>query len=169
MTESKDETAVHLLDPQQLTFLSEPGQPLRVTLEGECSYPRVRVVSAFPLTDPDGCVCLLDGAEKEIGVIPSAGELSREQRAIVQSELGKRYYMPVIQRVTALREEFGLSYWEVETDKGPKTFVLRGTQEHVTEIASNRLMIVDIEGNRFEIRDWEELDPKTYGYVVRLL
>jgi len=164
-----DPHAERVLDPTKLIFLAQPGEPLRVTLEGDRCYPRVRVVAAFPLTDPDSYISLLDGKEEEIGVVPGLSHFSPEQRRMVKAELAKRYYMPVISRVAKVREEFGLSYWDVETDRGPKTFVLRGMQEHVTEIGPNRLMIMDVEGNRFELRDWENMDDKTYGHLVRLL
>jgi len=165
----QDQTTVRKLDPSKLELVSGDDHPLRMTLEGDCSYPRVRVVAAFPLTAPDQVICFLDAKDNEIGEVESIAAFTPEQRAIVETELAKRYYMPVITRIKSVKDEFGLTYWEVDTDRGPKEFVLRGSSEHVTEVSDSRLMIVDIEGNRFELRDWDQLDSKSYGLVVRLL
>ena len=164
-----DQTTVPKLDPSKLKLMAGEDHPLRMTIEGECSYPRVRVVAAFPLTSPGRDVCFLDGKDNEIGEVESLSDFTAAQRRIVEAELAKRYYMPVITRLRSVKDEFGLSYWDVETDRGPREFVLRGSTEHVTQIDERRLMIVDIDGNRFELRDWDRLDAKSYGLVVRLL
>ena len=40
------------LDPQKLRFFRH-GATLRLTIEGDRSYPRVSVLRAFPLSEPD--------------------------------------------------------------------------------------------------------------------
>lgn len=56
-------------------------------------------------------------------------------------------------KINSVKEEYGYTYWDVETDRGPVRFVVRMGSGTVNRIGGNRYMVNDIDGNRFEIRD----------------
>ena len=55
--------------------------------------------------------------------------------------------------VRAIKEEFGFLRWTVETDKGPKEFVMRHSVVHYArEIGPNHWLVIDVGQARYEIR-----------------
>jgi len=165
-----------LLDPKamQLFRTGGPTSALRMTLAdpqigGERSYLRVQAARAFPLHDPDRYIGLRDGDDKDIGTLVTLDGLDPDSRALVEEELYRRYFLPRILKVNNVREEFGLTTWDVETDKGPRTFIVRHLREATQELTPTRLLVTDVDGNRFEFPDVRQLDDKSYAVIQRVL
>ena len=70
-------------------------------------------------------------------------------KAIVQEELDRRYLTFVVRRIVSVRSEFGVSHWGMESDRGTNDSVVRDVSENVLRPAPDRLVIVDVESNRF--------------------
>jgi hypothetical protein len=102
-------------------------------------------------------------------VIRDIRELDHESRAVLEEELRKRYFTPIIKRFYYIRHEFGAVYFDVETDKGRTEFVVRGLRENIVEVNINRYLITDVDGNRFELPDAMELDQKSLVLWERLI
>ncbi len=86
------------------------------------------------------------------------------------AELGLHYFVPEITRVLHVREEFGFLYWDVETDKGPKEFVMRDSVVHYArEVGPNHWLIIDVGQARYEIVDLTRLDAASRRLVRRYL
>jgi hypothetical protein len=49
----------------------------------------------------------------------------------------------------------------VDTDRGPRQFILRGLRDSVHEIEPGRYLINDVDGNRFEIPQITGLDHRS--------
>src|SRR5438552_11764659 len=91
------ETAdLRYLDPARLRFFCH-GAALRLTIEDECSYLKVAVVRAFPLSHPHQFLSVRDGENKEAGLLVDATELDRESQRLLAEELERRYLVPIIQ------------------------------------------------------------------------
>jgi Domain of unknown function (DUF1854) len=60
-------------------------------------------------------------------------------------------------QVPEITDDFGIQRWEVETDRGPRVFEVR-SREDLRWVGPGHLVIRDVDGNRFEIRRFEELD-----------
>ena len=75
----------------------------------------------------------------------------------------------IIKRIDSLRSEFGVSYWEVQTDRGNREFVVRNVSENAQWITDRRLLLLDVDGNRFEISNLEVLDKKSRGLIEMVL
>lgn len=159
---------LRILDPKQVK-LFRTGGVTRLTIKNECSYLRIISARAFPLSDPDHYIGFLDGAGKDIGLIVDPSLLDPESRQILEEELEKRYFVPVVERVISVKEEFGTVYWRVETDRGEKEFIVRNLRDNIQELSSTRLLITDVDGNRFEIPDINRLDAKSLGIIMRNL
>lgn len=166
-TESSIE--VRYLEPDRIRVFRHDSAELRMTILDDRTYLRITATRAFPLSDPGHYVGILQESGGEIGIIRDLRELDQESRAIIKTELRKRYFTPIITEITSIKTEFGLHYWDVDTDKGQRQFIIRSLRESVFEISPNRYLLHDVYGNRFEIRDVTALDKKSKARIERLL
>jgi len=159
--QNEDSGDLEYLNPSKLDFALR-GDVLRLTVEDDRSYLKVRPVRAFPLTEPDEYIGLLDSISgREIGMLRSLRDLDCADRQMVQAALVKGYFVPKIGKILEAKKEFGTVYWEVETDRGVRQFVMRNIRDSIHEIEPGRYLIVDIDGNRFEIPQLENLNSRS--------
>ena len=151
-------------------FHDDSGR-LRLTVKGDRCYLDVKVVRAFPMTDPDGSVALLDACHRDmvIGPLVRLDELNADSREAALESLGRRYFIPTITRVVSLTEEFGAVYCEVETDRGPRHFVVRGARDALEEQGDGELLMPDVDGNRYRVPDLETLGPRSRRLLERIV
>jgi hypothetical protein len=161
--------ALPRLDPARLRLFRTGDHRVRATIEGDRSYLRVGVARAFPFTDPHRHIGLCDGARKQIGLVVDPGELDQESRQIIAEELHRHYLLPAITRIISLKREFGMSLWEVDTNRGHTAFTMTGGQDNIAELGSTRLLLTDIEGNRYEIPDLRRLDAASQALLDEVL
>ena len=146
------------LKAETLHFRRE-GTRVQLRKEGEEDWTEVTLVRLFPLTDPNTWISLLDKEGREVGVLLDLVGLSAENHALVQEELRRRYLVPEVSRILARKPRFDLMEWTVETDRGPTTFLTRNLREQMQPPGSDRIIITDIEGNRYDVPCLEALDP----------
>src|SRR5271166_1581464 len=121
---------LRILEPRKMRIFRTNGLT-RLTLLEDRSYTRLIVTRAFPLSDPDHYLGFLDGAGKDIGLLVDPGPLDSESKQIVDEELEKRYFVPIVERVLSVKEEFGTVYWVVETDRGEKEIIARNLRDNL--------------------------------------
>jgi hypothetical protein len=167
--QSESSGELEYLDPRRL-LIAKRGDVLRVTIENDRSYLKVHAVRAFPLTYPNEFIGLQDAITgHEIGMLRSLRDLGAEARQLVQDSLNSRYFVPQIFRIIEAKREFGTVYWDVETDRGPRKFMMRGIRDSIHEIEPGRYLVVDIDGNRFEVPQLEKLDARSQTNWDRLI
>jgi hypothetical protein len=157
-----------LLDAARLRFLAH-GPVLRLTIEDDRSYLRVTVVRAFPLSDPAHYLSVRDGQGKEVGLIADPQALAAADRALVERELERRYLVPAVTRIVSARERFGTVEWTMETDRGVCRFTTRNLRENVQRPAPGRIILNDVDGNRYDIRDVDGLSRASQDLLFRHL
>ncbi|MBP8953257.1 MAG: DUF1854 domain-containing protein [Armatimonadetes bacterium] len=159
----------HMLDPAKLkVFRAEDGTP-RLEIEGDRTVLRLRVARLFPITRRREFISFADGDDTEIGVLRELRSLPKPMRRIVLEELRRQYFVPEITRVHSLKDEFGVLYWDVDTSRGRRKFVVREARDNIREFESGRMQITDVDGNLFEIPDIDRLPGKDVGELYRLL
>lgn len=131
----------------------------------EKTFDRVFVHRAFPFDEPDQYISVQDEDKKELGMIRSLGDITEESAAAVTGELERKYYAPVILKIESLNERYGFSYWKVLTDAGEMNFTLQDTYRSILRVSSDRIFIVDINGNRYEIPALDRLDSASYKKI----
>ena len=164
--------AVRLLAPAALRFAATGGGFLALTVTGgerTEHYPRINAYRTFPLSAADRYLSLRDADGNEIGILESLADLPREQAALLHQELERRYFTPVIERVRSVKEEFGYSYWLVDTDAGQRRFTVQSGKNNVTVVGERRLLIVDVDGNRFFVDDYNRLERGVLRVLETLL
>jgi hypothetical protein len=157
------------MDIADLDIYYQPKDRLRLTISGDRSYVTVKPVWAAPLTRPGRYLSLLDGKGKEIVSIPDPALLREGSRAAVMAELHHRYLTAQVRTISHARQEFGATYWTVETDRGPREFVTQNLQENALWLTDSHLLLVDVDNNRFEIANTVELDAASRRYVESIL
>lgn len=138
-------------------FFSPPGT-LRLTVGEDRSYPVVRLYQAWPLSQPLRYLSLQDSRGEEIAMVGKIDELDPPSRAVAEEELRRRYLTSRITAVHGIRWEFGVTYWHVTTNRGERDFVAQSLSESCVWLRDSHVLIVDVDGNRFEIADTSALD-----------
>ena len=157
------------VDIGAVRLFREPAWVLRMTIDQDRSYLKVKIVRAAPLSHPDRYICMLDAKDEEICMIDDLKDLDAEARTIVGEELDLRYLTSTIERIESVRNEFGTSYWDVQTNRGQREFVVQNVAENAQWLGDYRLLLVDVDGNRFEIPNMQALDKKSLGLIDQVL
>lgn len=126
---------------------------------GDKSYDRVGVYLTFPLTCPEEFISIREADEKakEIGMIEKLSELEKDQQEMIREQIKLRYFMPTITKVMEVRDEYGYAYWHVMTSFGVCRFTTQMSGDAVIHLSDSRLLVTDIDGNRYEIPDFYKL------------
>ena len=169
--EENNPFAVRFLNAETLrVFRTHPEDAtVRLTIEGDRSWREVRIARAFPFSNPDRYIGLRDGDDKDIGVLATLQGLDKGSHAIIEEELERRYFTPRIERVLTVSEEFGVVTWEVETDRGPRRFLVRNLRDSTFPLGANRLMMTDTDGNRYEFADVSAVGAKAMTVLSKVL
>ncbi len=131
-----------------------------VSLEfGDRKYDRVGIYLTFPLTEPEEYISVREADEKakEIGIIEKLSQLEKDQQDMIREQIRLRYFMPVITKVLDIKDEYGYAYWNVTTSFGACRFTTRMSGDAVILLGEARMMVTDIDGNRYEIPDFYRL------------
>lgn len=152
-----------------LKLFYEPKDRLRLTVGEDRSYPTVKPAWASPLSYPGRYLSLLDGKGEEIVLIPELEELPPESLKAVREELARRYLTARVDRILDARNEFGATYWHVDTDRGERDFVTQSLQENAQWLSPTHLMLMDVDGNRFELEDVSALDARSRSLLETIL
>lgn len=146
------------LTPETATFSRTEGGFVSLKVEGE-EYSRVQVVRMFPFSEPGKYISIRTAEEtsKEIGVIEQLEVFPEDVREMLTEQMALRYFTPIITKVYQIKDQYGFAYFDVETDRGHCRFVIRMGGNAVVHLSETRILIMDIDENRFEIPDIMEL------------
>lgn len=139
-----------------LDIINDKGEPE--------SFERVIILRSFPVTNPDEFLSVREpdskkqGRGKEIGMIRYMKEFDPETQRLFLEELDRRYFTPQIEKILSVKDKFGYLYWDAVTSAGHVTFVMNNPFSNIRILEDGRILINDIDGNVFEIRDPAKLD-----------
>jgi hypothetical protein len=105
---------------------------------------------------------------KEIGIVQDIQKMEPQSRKIVEEELEMMYFTPKITNINSIKSERGSYKWMVETDRGEREFDVRH-REDIRILASNRVILKDVDGNRFEIPNYSRLDSRSRSILERYM
>lgn len=142
----------------------------RLTLtaaDGEV-HDNVVPARAFPVQAPLEGVAMLTHDGKEVAWIDRLDDLAPAVAALVREELEGREFMPEIASIVNVTSFATPCTWTVTTDRGDTEFVLRG-EEDIRRIGRDTLLVSDIHGIHFLIRDAQNLDKHSKKILDRFL
>ena len=125
-------------------------------------------VRAFPIAAPNEGLSLVDSDGREVAWLESLDTLAAPLRALIADELRSREFTPVIRRIVSVSTFSTPSIWQVETDRGITTFVLKG-EEDIRRLSEGALWIADSHGIQFIVRDRRALDRRSRRLLERFL
>lgn len=154
------------LTPENATFY-QAGDflALKTVIDGEeKDHGIIKLRRLFPFEELWRDISVLTQGNEEIGVIRDIS-LFGEGEAILRNELLRVYFTPKITKILSMKEKYGFSNWDVETDIGKITFSVRDTFRSVHSFESGRVIITDVDGSRYEIVDANKLDKKSFHKI----
>lgn len=125
-------------------------------------------VRAFPIAAPDEGVSLVSAEGHELAWVDRLDALPLSLRELLQEELASREFTPEILRLRGVSTFSTPSTWEVETDRGSTSFVLKG-EEDIRRLGASSLLIAASQGVQFVVRDRRALDRTSRRLLERFL
>ncbi len=158
-TISPESLKTEYVTPDNCIFLKSKNGFLSATVNGK-EYARVILTRALPLAMPDDYICISDIEKNEIGIIEHINVFSAEQQSLINEELGQRYYCPVITKIESIKEKMGHFYFDVMIGEFKKSFAVRDISKSIRQ-HGDAIDLIDIDGNRFRILDFESIPSKS--------
>jgi hypothetical protein len=159
---------LRLLDAGTLRLALSGGSRLDVRCNGQ-RWGQARIVLCRPLSEPGGLGMLINREGKEVALVQGLGKLDKASAAALRQSLRLNGLTARIQAIRSLGHQYGAVYWKVDTDRGPREFVLKSLTEQVRWLSDQRILLTDVDGNRFEIYDMSQLDKKSHELLDLVL
>lgn len=152
--ESADLLELRYLTKENAVFSRTPGGFVKLTYKDK-TYDRVGVYRTFPVTMPEEFISIREADEKarEIGVVEKLSALDPEQAKMLKEQLDLRYFTPEITKIFDIKTEYGYGYFHVMTTYGECRFTIHNGGSSVVSLTDTRIVINDLDGNRFEVPD----------------
>ncbi len=156
--ESADLLELRYLTKENAKFERTPGGFVKLTYKDK-TYDRVGVYRTFPVTMPEEFISIREADEKarEIGVVEKLSVLDPEQAKMLKEQLDLRYFTPEITKIFDIKTEYGYGYFHVMTTYGECRFTIHNGGSSVISLTDTRIVINDLDGNRFEVPDITKL------------
>jgi hypothetical protein len=168
-----DPTRVRYLAPDMCKIHLGSHGALHVTVKNERIYGGVYAAYAFPVAYPNGYISLLhtvkEGNDIEIGVIRDLGDFPPADADLVRQALKRRYFIHTIRRIKEIGWKYGFVALDVETDKGPVSFMMRWQHDRAVDYGRRGKVLIDVSENRYLIPDLDALPPKELSDFTRII
>lgn len=155
---------IGFLDVSKAEFYKTTGGFTGLRYDGQ-DYKRVVLRRALPMGMPSEYISIADGENKEIAIIRSLTELDNAQMALVTEELAKRYFCPEIFQIKSVKDKMGYVYMEMrigtEAGQFDKNCAIKDVNRNIRMLDEERLLIFDVDGNRYIVKSLSSLDKKS--------
>jgi hypothetical protein len=162
------------LTPENIKIEKDNYDSLTVEIPDENKkYYGVFASSLFPITNIYKFISLFyqDITEKiiEIGIIEQIDAFPEEEKKLILDSLNKYYFSYEIFQIFSVKLEFGMLFFDVETDKGHKKFVMRWEHSKAIDYGAKGKILIDIFEDRYVIPNVEKLHPYDYKIFTRFI
>lgn len=156
--------------PHTLDFKLERNAFGRLVFTGTDGQPHVGVVPvrAFPLVAPDEGLSIVSPDGHELAWIEQISAVPEPERTLLEEELASRDFTPIIERIKDVSTFATPSTWQVDTDRGPASLVLK-SEDDIRRVADGRLLITGGQGVVFIVQDRMALDRHSKKLLERFL
>ncbi|MGN1073871.1 MAG: DUF1854 domain-containing protein [Eubacteriales bacterium] len=153
-------TDIGILSPADITFYSS-GEGFLGARLGERDVPRVTVARALPFSHPERYLCIQDEERHELGILRDLRDFPEDQQQLLRGALRMRYFSPRILEIRSVKDKMGYLYLDVRIEGGDRVFAVKDFSRNLRAIDAHRLIITDVEGNRYQIEDIDALDIRS--------
>jgi hypothetical protein len=143
------------------------GQLVLTAKNGD-THAGVVPVRAFPIGAPDEGIALVNGEGHEVGWVERLADLPADIGQLLDAELASREFVPEIENIVAVSSFACPSTWQLRTNRGPATLLLKG-EDDIRRLTQTRLLIADSNGIQFLVRDTGLLDRHSRKLLDRFL
>lgn len=158
------QVGVRRLSPEVTTIFEGTFSLLHCAVKGDSLYRGVFAMRMFPVRLPERYISLhyTDTSEKEreIGIIDDLTAFPAEQQALVRRSLSLQYHEQFIGRIHEIRAEFGLLFFEVETQRGREQFTMPWRGDRAEDFGEHGKVLLDAFDNRYIITDLNALPQR---------
>ena len=98
-------------------------------------------------------------------MIAEIGQFPDSTASLLRGELARKYYSPVITAIHSVKDRYGYAYLHVAIDSGEMDITLRDASRSMARVDERRVIITDIDGNRYDIPDITKLDRKSFRRI----
>ena len=142
---------------------------LVLTLPDGTAHEGVTPVRAFPIAAPGEGLSLVGSDGHELLWIPHVDQVAGPARQLIDEELAVREFVPTIEKIVAVSSFSTPSTWQVETDRGPASLVLKAEEDIRRLGGRTRLLIAGGDGMQFRVKDTTALDRHSRKLLERFL
>ena len=146
-----------------------PHGRLVLTLPDGTAHEGVTPVRAFPIAAPGEGLSLVGSDGHELLWIPHVYQVAGPARQLIDEELAVREFVPTIEKIVAVSSFSTPSTWQVETDRGPASLVLKAEEDIRRLGGRTRLLIAGGDGMQFRVKDTTALDRHSRKLLERFL
>ena len=162
---SIEQIDIGLLDIGKIEFYTTQGGFTGLRYDGK-DYRHVTLRRPLPLGKPMEYISVADNENKEIGILKNVDDLKAEQWQIVVTELESRYYCPDVLEVISVKDKLGYVYMELRLARAggkehTKSCAVKDVNRNIRMLGDTSLLIFDVDGNRYIVRDIAKLDKKS--------
>jgi hypothetical protein len=124
----------------------------------------VRLARCFPWSRREGYLSIRDAEGNEVLLLETLLHLPAALRELIDAELAAQEFQPRITAVYKVEEQFGITTWTVQTDRGPVELQVKHAED-IRQLEGGRVLLRDHAGGLFEIPDLATLDPHSRKLV----
>ena len=126
-------------------------------------------VRAFPIQSPDVGISLVSQDGNEVGWVDVLSDTPEPAQGLIREALSTREFMPVIASIDAVTSFSTPCTWTVQTDRGRTEFVLRGDEDIRRIGTGGSLLIADVHGIHYLVRNQYALNAVSKKILDRFL
>ena len=143
------------------------GRWYYVSADGQ-QHDHVMAVRSFPVSAPEEGIALVDVDGKELLWIPHLNLLADPVHTQIVKAINQREFMPQIVKLYGVSGFLTPSTWDIETDRGRTSLLLKG-EEDIRRLSASVLLVTDAHGVQFLIRDLARMDRYSRKLLDRFL
>jgi hypothetical protein len=125
-------------------------------------------VRAFPIQSPEVGIALMHTDGHEVAWVTQLAALAEPAQSLIREELATREFTPEILGIDSVTSFSSPCTWQVQTDRGETSFVLRGNED-IRRVGTTILLVTDSHGIQFLIRDPAQLSKESRKILDRFL
>jgi len=161
------------LAPKDTRIDQVSRKTLRVRVAGDKDYIGAFALRCFPVHFPNEYISLRFGLpnreEIEIGMVRNLDDWPPESRDLLLDSLSRRYFIHTIKEIHEIELMNNYLTFSTETVLGPRVFTMRWTSDRAPDYGPYGKMLLDIDDNRYVIRDLSELSEKERRLFERFI
>ncbi len=157
-------TAAQSFELERNTF----GKLVLTNPQGD-RFEGVVPVRAFPIQSPEHGISLVNVDGQEVAWVDALAEVNEPAQGLLREALATREFMPVLLSIDAVTSFSTPCTWTVQTDRGTTEFVLRGDEDIRRIGTGGSLLIADVHGIQYLVRDQYALNAVSKKILDRFL